>query len=250
MTQRYVIVPDLQCPQHSPQHVASLANFIKQTKPAEVISVGDEADFTGISKWAHGTPLQFETNLHKEREATVEVLRQLKITQMVRSNHTDRLYNTLKMRVPEFRHLPELTLEKFLRLDELGITYHKQPTEIAPGWVLAHGDEGNLSQQGGMTALNLARRFGKNVVCGHTHRAGLTHHTTAVNGKTTGTLWGLEVGHMMDMRKATYLKGGYGNWQQAFGILYVDNKTVTPSLIPMRADGSFTVEGKLWTTKN
>lgn len=245
----FVIVPDLQVPQHSTQHVAALANYITKTKPAEVISVGDEADFTGISRWAHGTPLQYETNLHKEREATIDVLRTLKVTQMVRSNHTDRLFNTIKMRVPEFRHLPELDLAKFLRLDELGVTYHRQPTEIAPGWILAHGDEGNLSQQGGMTAMNLAKRFGKSVVCGHTHRAGLTHATEAVAGKVTRTLWGLEVGHMMDMRKATYLKGGYGNWQQAFGLLHVDGKHVTPQLVPMRADGSFVVDGKTWLTK-
>lgn len=245
----YVIVSDLQVPLHSKTHVSALANYIAKTKPDEVISVGDEADFTGISRWAHGTPLQYETNLHKEREATIEVLKLLRVTQMVRSNHTDRLFNTIKMRVPEFRHLPELDLANFLRLDTLGITYHRQPAEIAPNWILAHGDEGNLSQQGGTTALNLAKRFGKSVVCGHTHRMGLTHHTEAVAGKPTRTIWGMEVGNLMDMRKATYLKGGYGNWQQGFGILYVDSSKVTPVLVPMRPDGSFTVEGKLWTAK-
>lgn len=249
MTYDIVIIPDLQAPMHSEPHVAALENYIKVTKPPMVASVGDEADFTGISKWAHGTALQFETNLHKEREATVSVLERLRITHMVRSNHTDRLYNTIKMRVPEFRHLPELTLERFLRLDDLGITYLKQPSEIAPGWILAHGDEGNLSQTGGVTALNLAKRFGKSVVCGHTHRAGLLHHTEAVAGKVTRTLWGLEVGHAMDMRKATYLKGGYGNWQQAFGMLRVDGKHVTPLLIPMRTDGSFVLDGKVWKAK-
>lgn len=241
-----VMVPDLQVPMHSQKHVDSLSNYIALNKPAEVISVGDEADFTGISRWADHTPLMYETNLHKEREATIAVLKQLGVTQMVRSNHTDRLFNTIKMKAPQFRHLPELDLAKFLRLEELGITYHRKPAEIAPGWILAHGDEGNLSQQGGMTALNLAKRFGKSVVCGHTHRAGLVHHTEAVNGKQTRTLYGLEVGHAMDMRKATYLKGGYGNWHQAFGILWVDGNRVTPQLVFMREDASFTIDGKVW----
>ena len=246
---RIVCVSDLQVPYHSKPHVAALANYIAKTKPDDVVSVGDEADFTGISRWAHGTPLQYETNLHKEREATIEVLRLLRVTQMVRSNHTDRLFNTIKIRVPEFRHLPELDLANFLRLKELGITYHRQPAEIAPGWILAHGDEGNLSQQGGMTAMNLAKRFGKSVVCGHTHRLGLTHWTEAVAGKPTSTLYGLEVGNLMDMRKATYLKGGYGNWHHGFGILYVDGAKVTPHLVPMRPDGSFVLEGKTWLPK-
>lgn len=241
-----VVVSDLQVPFHDKRALRALQGFIEAYQPSKVVSVGDEADFTGISKWAKGTPLQFETNLHKEREETVDVLRRLRVTDLVRSNHTDRLFNSITMRLPEFRHLPELDLARFLRLDELGIRYHRRPTEIAPGWILAHGDEGNLSQTGGMTALNLAKRFGKSVVCGHTHRMGLTHHTEAVNGRTTRTLWGFEVGNLMDMRKATYLKGGFGNWQQGFGLLEVDGKHVTPVLIPIRPDGSFTVSGRTW----
>jgi len=75
---------------------------------------------------------------------------------------------------------------------------------------------------------------------------GLMHHTEAMNGKPTRTLWGMEVGNLMDMRKATYLKGGYGNWQQGFGLLYVDGNKVTPQLVPMRPDGSFDAHGKQW----
>lgn len=246
---RIVCVSDLQVPHHDQRAVTALANYIHQTKPDMVVSVGDEADFTGISRWASGTPLQYETNLHQEREATVRVLAQLGVQHVIRSNHTDRLFNTIKMRVPEFRHLPELTLPTFLRFDELGIEYHTKPWELAPGWMLAHGDEGNLSQTGGMTALNLAKRFGKSVVCGHTHRQGLLHHTEAVAGNPTRTLWGLEVGNLMDMRKATYLKGGYGNWQKGFGLLTVDGKHVTPHLVPMRADGSFLLDNRVWSAK-
>jgi hypothetical protein len=32
-----------------------------------------------------------------------------------------------------------------MRYADLGITYHKQMYEFAPGWLLAHGDEGGLS---------------------------------------------------------------------------------------------------------
>lgn len=244
-----VCVSDLQCPLHDQRAVNSLAEFIHSTQPDMVVSVGDEADFTGISRWAEGTPLQYETNLDKERNATVAVLRQLGVQHVVRSNHTDRLYNTVMMKAPGMRSVPELRLENFLRFDELGITYHRKPWELAPGWLLAHGDEGNISQVPGSTALNLAKRFGKSVVCGHTHRAGLTHHTEAVSGVTTRVLYGLETGHLMDMRKATYLKGGYGNWKQAFGILHVDGKTVSPQVVFLNPDGSFIVDGMKWSGK-
>jgi hypothetical protein len=52
----------------------------------------------------------------------------------------------------------------------------------------------------------------------------------------------MEVGHMMDMSKATYLPANAGNWQQAFGILYIDRNKVTPNLIQVN-NKSFIVEG-------
>jgi hypothetical protein len=56
----------------------------------------------------------------------------------------------------------------------------------------------------------------------------------------------MEVGNLMDYRKAKYIKGGLFTWQQGFGILYVDGRTVIPSVIPIARDGSFIVEGKVW----
>jgi predicted phosphodiesterase len=60
------------------------------------------------------------------------------------------------------------------------MTYHKTAYEI-PGtnWVMAHGDEGNISQHAGITALNLAKKWGKSVLCGHTHRLGMSAYTEA-----------------------------------------------------------------------
>lgn len=251
---KVVVVSDLQVPLHDQRAVNNVAAFIKAYKPDLVVSVGDEADFTGISKWAHGTPLQYETNLHKEREATIVVLEQLKVQHMIRSNHTDRLFNTVKMRVPEFRHLPELTLPKFLRLEDLGITYHEKPWDITvggqkTGWLLMHGDEGSLNRTGGMTALGLAKRAGVKdgggVVSGHTHRMGLIHHTEAVNDKSR-TIWGMECGTLMSFKDISYIKGNMHTWQKGFGILTVDGNKVTPQLVPIHKDGTFTVDGKVW----
>jgi hypothetical protein len=65
-----------------------------------------------------------------------------------------------------------------------------------------------------------------------------------VNGKTTRTLYGFEVGNLMDMSKAKYAKTH--NWQQGFGILYVQDKIVTPVPIPIQKR-SFVIEGQQWT---
>lgn len=247
MSELIVIVPDLQVPYHDKRGVDTLAKFIKAVKPHTVVSAGDEMDMQTISRWSKGTPLEYERSIGKDRDETVRVLEQLQVDHVIRSNHTDRLFNTVMMRAPGLLGLPELTLEKFLRFDDLGITYHRKPYELAPNWLLMHGDEGNISQTAGQTALNLARRTGKSVVCGHTHRAGLSHYTESYAGKAQRTLWGLEVGNLMKLKSASYLKGGIGNWQQAFGLLVVDGKTVTPQLVPIQQDGSFHAIGKKWS---
>jgi hypothetical protein len=241
-----VAISDLQVPYHDKRAVANVAAFIKAFKPSKVVSVGDEMDFQTISRWAQGTPLEYEQSISKNRDETVAVLESLRVEHVIRSNHTDRLYNTVMMRAPGLLGLPELGLENFLRFPQLGITYHKKPYELAYGWRLFHGDEGNISQNSGTTALNLAKRTGVSVVCGHTHRMGLSHHTEAVAGIPTRTLWGMEVGNLMDAKQAGYLKAGINNWQQGFGILWVDGKSVTPQIIPIHRDGTFTVAGKTW----
>ena len=43
--------------------------------------------------------------------------------------------------------------------------------------------------------------------------------------------------------KASYTRGTF-NWQQGFGIIYIDRKRVQPVAIPIERDGSFIVEGK------
>ncbi len=241
-----VCVSDLQVPYHNKRAVANVASFIKAVKPDTVVSVGDEMDFQTISRWSMGTPLEYERSINRDRNSTVEILESLKVEHVIRSNHTDRLFNTVMMRAPGLISLPELELPNFLKFPDLGITYHSKPYELAPNWLLMHGDEGNVSQNGGQTALNLAKKTGYSVVCGHTHRMGLMHHSEGVAGINTRTVWGMEVGNLMDAKQASYLKGGISNWHQGFGVLWVDGKKVTPQIIPIEKDGSFTFLGKVW----
>ncbi len=189
---------------------------------------------------------EFAGTLDRDRKLTQKILEQLQVTDMVRSNHTDRLWNSIKTRLPAFGALPELRFENWLGLDSLGIKFWRKPMPIAPNWIILHGDEGTMSQKGGQTALGLAIRHGKSVVCGHTHRAGLSAITASSGGKIGHTLWGLEVGNLMDFKSARYLKGGSGNWQQGFGLMYVKDSKVTPVFVPIDRSGSFTVEGKTY----
>jgi predicted phosphodiesterase len=244
---RTVVVPDLQVPYHDPIAVKNVAAYIKAVRPDSVVTLGDEIDLPQISRWTESTPGWYEQTLAADRDEAVEVLWSLvehsKEAHMIRSNHTDRLYNVIMKKIPAFLALPELRFEKFLKLDELGITYHKKPYAIARGIVAVHGDEQSIKPQPGLTALEAARRHGISVICGHTHRAGQSAFTEASGGKIGRILRGWEGGHLMDVRQAHYTKGTM-NWQQAFIIIEEIGTNVQVSIINLEKDGTFVVSGK------
>ena len=189
--------------------------------------------------------MAYEQTLHRDRTTTQEILWDLtenaKEAHIVRSNHTDRLYNTL-LKVPGLISLPELQYEKFMDFATMGIQFHKTFYEFEKGWILAHGDEGNSNPNAGITALNLARKTGKSVVCGHTHKLGMSAYSEGIGGHYR-PLYGIEVGNLMNKAKASYTRT-VANWQMGIAILEWNDKNMTPTLIPINKDGSFTALGK------
>jgi hypothetical protein len=244
---RTVVVPDLQVPYHDPIAVKNVAAYIKAVRPDSVVTLGDEIDLPQISRWTENTPGWYEQTLAADRDQAVEVLWSLvehtKDAHMIRSNHTDRLYNVIMKKIPAFLALPELRFEKFMKLDELGITYHKKPYAVARGIIALHGDEQSVKPTPGLTALEAARRHGISVICGHTHRAGQSAFTEASGGKIGRILRGWEGGHLMDVRQAHYTKGTM-NWQQAFIVIEEIGTNVQVSIINLEKDGTFVVSGK------
>ena len=124
---KILVVPDLQVPYHDVRAVKNLSKFIAKQKFDQIISIGDEIDLPQISRWTENTPGWYEQTLAADRDMAVDVLYDLQVTDMIRSNHTDRLYNVIMKKIPAFLSLPELRFEKFMRLDDLGIKFHKKP---------------------------------------------------------------------------------------------------------------------------
>jgi hypothetical protein len=241
---RIWLISDLQVPFHDVRAVNAVAQCIEDMRQPDdiIVTVGDEMDMQTISRWSAGTPTEYERSIARDRDATVQVLRDLQVQHVIRSNHTDRLFNTVMRKAPGLLGLPELDLVNFLRLPELGIEFHKDGFRVHKDWIVLHGDEAGVSQISGQTSAGLCRKTGLSVACGHTHRLGLQPYTTSANGKVTRTLWGFEVGNLMDLKQAKYTKG-IANWQQGFGLLYIDGNHVTPTPVPIQ-DKSFIVEGQ------
>lgn len=264
-----MVIPDLQCPSHDQRAVNALCKFIEVYQPDGILNVGDESDSPEPARWNKGQAEEYMGTFWQNAALTNRVMQQIDDAlrfsrndvddavydlehHVMRSNHGDRVLKYLSKYAPALQgkrsplSIPRIYGYNDTPLvegcDPLPIIYHDALWEFAPGWVLAHGDEGSLIQTPGGTALNIAKRVGASVVCGHTHKAGIQHWTTGFNAKDTKRLVGVEVGHLMDMRKADYLKGGHANWQKAFAILHIRKRKVTPNLV-MFNDKSFTVEG-------
>ncbi|AVJ49518.1 phosphoesterase [Mycobacterium phage Corvo] len=153
----------------------------------------------------------------------------------------------LSKNAPALEGTHAFDIDVLLDFDGFGVELLPDFYDIAPGWISTHGHMGKmtLSQIAGSTALNGAKKFGKSVVCGHTHRQAVVSHSFGYGGSVRKTVTGMEVGHLMDMKKANYLKGGAGNWQMGFGMLTVDGKHVKAEIVPILG-GKFTVDGQVW----
>jgi len=247
-----VIVSDMQIPLHDAKAVSNVVSFVRDFAPDMLVNVGDDADCTEVGSWKRGLTVEYAGTFQAALDATKAIHGQFrealgdKPYHVSRSNHTDRLQTYIGRYAPALDSLSGLVLEDLLGYRELGMTFHREPFQIAPGWVCAHGDEGSLSRIAGRTAGLLAEKWGVSVVCGHSHRAGLSHKSYGYAGKVSKTVTGLETGHLMDLRKAAYLSGGHADWQQAFSILYVHSGKVTPVLVPIHPGGKFSVEGKVY----
>jgi hypothetical protein len=244
----------MQIPFHSKRHLDSLLNYVEYVKP-DLACVGDEVDVPQASRWTKGTAKEFEGTLQRDLNTAHEILKDFRQAQgkkktfwLQRSNHTQRLEDYIRKFSPAFSVIDVLRIEKLLGLDELGIIYNRQLTEIAKNVLLAHGDEGRIFKDSGRTALDLAKRTGKNVICGHSHRQGIASESTGFGGRQS-VLWGMEVGNIMNLKSsgAGYLKEKIANWQTGFGILYVENGIVKPEVVPMDSKGRFIADGELWS---
>jgi hypothetical protein len=240
---KWIVISDMQVPFHDPKTISSLYRFIEATQPDGLLVVGDELDSPAPSQWQKGYAGEYSGTLQKEIDDCHGVLQGFRAAlgegpiHLSRSNHGDRIRKYINRYAPALDSLRGLDYSVLLGFAELGITYHRQPFEFAPGWVLAHCDEGPSTQTAGGTALGLAKKWGKSVVGGHTHKAGLQHQHLSLNGKINTQLFGLEVGHLMRFgngkNSADYLKAGAANWQQATALIEVDGRRVQPTLIPI-----------------
>ncbi|UJD21155.1 metallophosphoesterase [Mycobacterium phage SororFago] len=253
MSKRIVVISDTQIPYDDRKALARVVEFIGSYRPDEVIHIGDLMDYPTPSRWTKGTKEEFQERIIPDSDqAKRRFLEPLRAVYdgpvgVHEGNHDRRPVDYLHSYAPALvEFVDQFRFENLLDFDGFGVTVLPEFNKVAPGWVTTHGHRGGirLTQKAGDTALNAAIRFNQSVVMGHTHRLGLKPETKGYGGKGSA-LWGMEVGNLMNMKLATYLKGGTANWQQGFGLLTIDGNHVKPELINID-NGRFTVDGEVW----
>ncbi len=217
--------------------------------------MGDEVDVPQLGAFNKGTRAEFERTLQRDFNTAHNVLADFREALgskkkpfiLQRSNHSQRIEKYIYKNAPAFESVTALRIENLLGLNKLGITYQRSMDYIAPGVLMGHGDEGRMYTTAGLTGLNLALRTGQSCVIGHTHRQGISSASRGFGGRLN-TIWGCEVGNLMDLRSsgAAYIREKAANWQQGFAILYVEGNHVVPQLVPINEKGKFIAEGKEW----
>lgn len=253
MSKRILILPDTQIPYHSRKELKAVIKAVGDIQPDELIHIGDLLDLPKPARWSKGSAAEFEGSIYEDAETAKKQLLQpirevyggpFKIHE---GNHDLRAREYLAKYAPALADSTAFNMETLLDFEGFEAELLPAFYEIAPGWLSTHGHLGqiSLSRIAGNTALGAARKFGKSVVMGHTHRLAVLSETKGYAGRITSQVTGMEVGNLMDMRMAQYLRGGTANWQQGFGILTVDGQHVHPETVGINK-GRFTVDGRTW----
>lgn len=254
MSKRTVVISDTQMPYDDRKALKALVKFIGDYQPDSVIHIGDLMDYPTPSRWSKGSAEEFSRQMLEDNEQAkrrfLGPLREVYDGEVGvhEGNHDLRPREYLAKYAPALVEFEaQFHIERLLDFDGFGVKLLPEFNKIATGWVTTHGHRGgvSLSPIAGNTAMNAARKFNSSVVMGHTHRQGIISHTYGYAGQVHKELTGVEVGHLMDQRRAAYLKGGTGNWQLGFGLLTIDGQHVHPELVPINR-GRFTVDGRVW----
>lgn len=251
MAKLIIVLADLQVPYHDPAYVKVMAKFVKamrasrQFRKVEVGQIGDLQDQPEVGRWNKGAAGEYAGTFWSGVRTTREIVDLFQFDWVKVGNHDRRVEDYIAKYAPALGgDDSEWNLNSLLGLTNK--TLRREPFEMAPGWVAAHGDEGSLSPIAGRTAFNLTSRWDASVVCGHTHRAGTVSTTIGLGEDNRRRITGMEVGNGMLESSATYIKSGAPNWQKAFGLFIVERGRTYDHLVMMNPDSTFAWDGRIW----
>lgn len=237
---------EMQIPYHDVKLFKLFVQWLSEYQPAELVIIGDYLDAPAPSRWNRGTAEEYAGNLQGEANTAKRYLADLRNVyagpiSYLMGNHEERIAVYARTKAPAFVSLDALRVPNLLSFSTFDVTEVQPFYSPTPGLVVTHGHLTNagVSKYAGGTAMALARNQGMSLVCGHTHRHGIIYERFGRK-----TIFGMETGHMMDVKKAGYIKTGNPNWSAGWGCVEVDSHGgLWPSMVTYRGgrlQGEFT----------
>ena len=215
-----VSLSDIHIPYHDEVALSAAMAYIKKLKPKTVLLNGDICDFYTISRWDKDPR---KRDFKMERKVCIEFLEWLrkeagKNCRIIfkDGNHEERWTKYLWNRAPELSDEPELRLNNWLKLDNLGIEYVSEQRPVMCGdLAVFHGHE---LPKGLTNPVNMARgaflRMVDCVLVGHGHRS--SSHTEPDWQKREITTW--SQGCLCDMNPEF---ARINKWNHGFALIKV-----------------------------
>lgn len=238
----YLIVPDLHYPYHCTEYAALIVKAIKLLQPNGIVQLGDALDFFQLSTYdkdpARRNTIGDDIDLWNKTLTTwARYLPSGGEIHLLEGNHCYRLQRYIARHAKELHEIVK-TMPELLRLKErnaagdITFKWHKytnwKSCKIGD-CVLMHGYFFNQH-----TAMTNLARYRTNSISGHTHRAQYV---------SDGTHYAISLGHGSDELITAHQPTPTG-WQQAFGVLTVDDRGRTSVEVVMVRGGKAVLRGK------
>lgn len=231
-----VFASDFHVPNHDAVLFAGWRQFLKDTSPDEVILGGDVLDLGSMSGHGDADSHRLMDELAAGNDFLDEVDSAAPFARktFLCGNHCDRVDRFLAARAPSLKGAVDLSGR--LGLTQRGYEVHKYGEVIFRGHLgFTHGFYCGESH-----ASVHARRFGSNLVYGHTHRPQSV--TVGIAGDKVRGVWGQ--GCMCPTKNVPYIKGRPSGWQQSFFVAYVEENGDFFPFTVMVNDSHFIWSGK------
>jgi predicted phosphodiesterase len=226
------IIGDHHAPHHDKTFHRLFCEWLADEQPDQVIVNGDLLDAATLSRHRLIPEGGYDNPINECLQAAYGILRDYREAcdaevSIQRGNHDERLEHALidnltalyRVRAAN-DEVPALSLQRLLRLDELGVTYHdEQPWDRSKITVL---DNHRLAARHGLSTTRNATKkaltdLGGSTALGHSHRLSVEYRTTWHPESGAETRLAAEAGCACEIEDGLgYISGGQPDWQQGF----------------------------------
>lgn len=211
------VIPDLHVPHHDPDAVRVCTEFMQDLRPDVLVVLGDWYDFYDLSTFSKDPDRRFrlQEEFDQGREIMADICyKQTRDRRFLSGNHEARFKRYLRDKAPELHSLRSLEFEALTGLRGLHFDFwdYGDHTRVGDA-VFTHGNL--VSKHAAYTAKRHFTDLGGSIHTGHSHR--MSHFSKT---DLQGEHHCYEHGHLADP-EPEYING-IANWQQGWGVVWVD----------------------------